>query len=210
MRFVQKRRCLVSFCVLVGLVVLALHPSVATAQDAKEPEKGEMLGANEPLPLGTPFPTEPKATPLPTEENWYGWKILTSAGASVVVPLAIVSVESSDLGAISALTVGIGGYFLGGPIVHWAHGSLWKGFASLGINVAGGLVGLAGLGLSTQTDNLGAAIALGLGGFGVGIVGAILVDSFVLAYEPVTEPEGTSFNIGLSVGLNGLSVVGQF
>jgi hypothetical protein len=72
------------------------------------------------------------------------------------------------------------------------------------------LVGLAGLGLSTQTDNLGAAIALGLGGFGVGIVGAILVDSFVLAYEPVTEPEGTSFNIGLSVGLNGLSVVGQF
>ena len=34
-----------------------------------------------------------------------------------------------------------GGYALGGPIVHWAHRNVGKGFASLGINVAAIMTG---------------------------------------------------------------------
>ena len=145
------------------------------------------------------------------EDHWYGWQIMIAGGVSLALP-AISLIEGSAETVF--LTFGLGGlgYCLGGPMIHWAHDATGNGFASLGINVVSPLLlGLVGLGLG-YGDSESAQIGVGVGIY-AGAVGAILIDSIWLAYEPVepvTAPEGSSFNIGLSVGLNGLSIVGQF
>jgi hypothetical protein len=62
---------------------------------------------------------------IPTEKRWYGWQTLLVDGASVLtIPFGI----------------GIVGYFVGGPIVHLAHGHVGKAFGDLGLRVATPLV----------------------------------------------------------------------
>jgi hypothetical protein len=70
-----------------------------------------------------------------------------------------------------------GGLAFGGPIVHWAHGNVGKGFLSLGINASGGALG----------SMIGAFLGEGpggglLGGFAGGLA-ANIIDATVLAYE---------------------------
>lgn len=187
MGFVQKRRCLVSFCVLVGLVVWILcGPEAAQAQAGEGP-----------------------AAPGVEKESWYGWQTMIAGGASLMLPLFLLIPDQNSTEEEAILVTSSLGHSFGGPIVHWSHKALGKGFASLGINVVGVTAGLF-LGVAASGKDLSDAFYGAITGAYVGGVAAILVDSLWLAYEPVTAPEGTSFNIGLSVGLNGLSVVGQF
>jgi hypothetical protein len=199
--FFREIKLSVMFCIVVCLVVLVFSPSAAVAQGEEEVKL---------------MPTESKDKPLSVEENWYGWKILISGGSSLAVPFLTygigISADSTwgSVAIIPASFLGIIGYLSGGPIIHWAHGATGKGFASLGINVAGAGLGLLVGAMIGKDGDLDEFITGGIIGMSVGAVGAILVDGLWLAYEPVYAPEGTSFNIGLSVGLNGLSVVGQF
>lgn len=134
---------------------------------------------------------------------------MIAGGASLMLPLFLLVPDQNSGEVRAVLVVSSLAYSFGGPTVHWSHKALGKGFASLGINVVSPLL-LGAVGLLTNLDEFDDAFIGASVGIYMGAVGAILVDSFWLAYEPVTEQDGSSFNMGLSVGLNGLSVVGQF
>jgi len=98
---------------------------------------------------------------------------------------------------------GVGTYWLGAPIVHFAHGNL-IGFGSLGLRIfgppvgffAGALVGgLVVSGTSGGRGEYGAyggAIVGGLFGFGGSVIAISLVDSLVFAKERVESPKEKS------------------
>lgn len=96
-----------------------------------------------PLPSATTGPLYALPPPQPPREVWYGWQTLIAAGASMTVGL--VPIFFGEGVALYTYPVGIGGSVFSGPIVHWAHGRVGRGFAVLGMNL--GFTGL-GLGLS--------------------------------------------------------------
>ncbi|MDC3961863.1 hypothetical protein [Polyangium jinanense] len=87
----------------------------------------------------------PSYVVLPAEQPrkvWYGWQTLTIAGASLgvgTVPAVFFGVH------VYAWPPALTGMVLSGPIVHWKHGRVGRGFAVLGMNL--GITGTA-LGLS--------------------------------------------------------------
>ena len=103
----------------------------------------------------------------PTRERyWYGWQTLIVDGSSLVV-------EGIGLGTLNTPTITVGGlgFIFGAPIVHWSHGNVGFGFASLGLRLVGGL-----------TADLGALLAPSGGGVTVSVVlgGVIEVTAIVL------------------------------
>jgi hypothetical protein len=140
------------------------------------------------------------------EEYWYGWQTLIVVGSSLTLtPL---------YGA------GVAGMVLGPPIVHWAHGHVGKGFASLGMNIGATGVGSAigvgimcgAIGCSGDFGGFSIAIGLALGG-GIGILTANAIDIGILSYEPKQRGASASrqpfpFTITpqVFVGANGGSV----
>lgn len=81
---------------------------------------------------------EPSTDPEPAERGatttcWYGWQTLLVDGGVIGASLA----TQNSL-------VFLGGYTLGAPIVHWAHGNVLRGVGSLSVRLAAPLI--AGLG----------------------------------------------------------------
>jgi hypothetical protein len=161
-----------------------------------------VLGSSVALADGVPSAPS-AATVSPT--RWYGYETLATDGAALV--LAVPAFSSSTSGFQT--TFGVGSlvvYGLGGPIVHFAHGHVGKGFADLGLRVAmplvlgffGGLIGGAAYtpppcNPGTQfcgLDDLGgvAAAAEGatIGGL-LGIGSAIAIDAGLMAREPMRD-----------------------
>lgn len=116
--------------------------------------------------------------------------------------------------------IGMAGHVLTGPVVHWAHGHVGKGFASLGLNV-----GLPGIGLLSGFAVGGSSwggLFLGLMLGGIGYVAAPALDMGLLSTEtvdvPASPPRGARLLVPQSVGLlpmvdehrRGLMLVGQF
>lgn len=146
---------------------------------------------------GTPYlPGEP------SKRVWYGWQTLLVYGASTVVGLAAGlggGIGDSDALFVTGFMVSGTGFFLGGPIIHWAHGNTGKGFGALGLNLgvpvaAGGLgVGLAcAAGGCGGHGDAGVGIALGLMiGGSVGLITSMIIDVTVLSYE-TKEPDASS------------------
>jgi hypothetical protein len=141
----------------------------------------------------------PATAPPPprTENHWYGWQTLVVDAGWIM--LGVLG-SGSNSSAVSV--VGIVTYFLGGPVVHWAHGHGAKGAIDLGIRLGAPVVGaLLGLGIGGLADHGhtissdgggatdGAIVGAVLGAF-IGLVGAITVDAAVLANEdvPATSP----------------------
>jgi len=133
------------------------------------------------------------------ETRWYG-------GTNILVDAASLGLLAGGIGAQSAppAIVGSLGYALGSPIVHWSHGNVGRGFASLGLR----------LGLPFVTGAVGAAVAGGCSdcdvppafggaiiGAGVGALAAMIIDDVALAREEV--PPGES---RLGFGFTGRSV----
>jgi hypothetical protein len=92
----------------------------------------------------------PPATPPPRVSRWYGLPILATdvGGLALVVTGGEIATgrEGCRAGCTSLLVLGSGSFHLGGPIVHFAHGHVARGFISLGMRtaapvVAGFLVG---------------------------------------------------------------------
>ena len=125
---------------LVPLVVAL--PGLASADP---PEKDGDRGIGTEAPVNAPAPSlaaaRPAAEPSPVAEppplaerpatttTWYGWQTLLVDGGVIGASLATRNPW-----------VFMGGYTLGGPIVHWAHGNVLKGFGSLGIRVVAPLL----------------------------------------------------------------------
>jgi len=131
------------------------------------------------------------------EERWYGYQTLAADGAAAVLLSGGLALTVHDLHAdgdsipvlgVGLTAVGFGAYCLGGPITHFSHGHAGKGFASLGVRVAGPLVGL-GLGalasdIATHSKNqVGIPI-----GAAAGALGAMALDASVLAWEKKPAP----------------------
>jgi hypothetical protein len=134
-----------------------------------------------PMPMYYGWP--PPAAEPPT--RWYGWQTLvTDAGWVVGLPAAFATREGNPNDTLLGLS--ILDYFLGAPIVHWAHGSVGKGFGSLGMRAAPLVLGIlaatraSGGGSEYSNDlKLGATIIL------IGVPAAVIIDAGVLAYEDV-------------------------
>jgi hypothetical protein len=135
-------------------------------------------------------PAAAEETAPTSRSSWYGWQTLL--------------VDGGVLGATLATKnhyVFLGGYTLGAPIVHWAHGNVWRGFASLGLRVAAPLA--ASL-LAAELDRPDVpsgheaenAIAWGVLG---GSVVATILDAALLARTvedaPARAPRATAWRV---------------
>jgi hypothetical protein len=116
-------------------------------------------------------------------------------GASVVTAV-LVSIPPSH--PMLGMPIGGVGLLFGGPIVHWAHGNVGKGFASLGILLATSVVGGAiGVGVSCAAkfvapcshieDGWWGRLAGVAVGFPVGATVGAAIDVSVLAYGTRAE-----------------------
>ena len=93
--------------------------------------------------------------------------------------------------ALWAVTVGVlggFGYLFGGPVVHAVHGQGGVGAGSFLLRVGMPVMG-AFLGCAIQGDSSGEFSCLGgaLVGFGLGALGAVVIDASLLAYEEPQE-----------------------
>lgn len=131
-------------------------------------------------PHGPPAGVEP-AEPTEPEMRWYGWQTLITDGAAIVLLFAGIDSESGELIGAAALT-----YYLGAPIVHWSHGQVGKGFASLGIRLGGTLLAVAVIS-SCFDDPSCSETTVAVVGLGA-LIAPIPIDAAALAREPV-EPE---------------------
>jgi hypothetical protein len=122
--------------------------------------------------------------------RWYGYQTLIVAGASVTtgaVPWAF-----GETGGVLAWPAGLGGLVLGGPIVHWAHGRVGRGFAVLGMNVGATALGIGVFGIPVacafeKCD--GFYFSYGILGSYVGALVAVAIDVAALStYQPPVQP----------------------
>src|SRR5262245_14666089 len=86
-------------------------------------------------------PPPPPSTDPAGGEVWYGWQTLIVGGISGAAAVVAIGLGEDGSGVVLGAPVGLGGFVFGGPIVHWAHGRVGRGFAVLGMNV-----GVAGVG----------------------------------------------------------------
>lgn len=118
---------------------------------------------------------EPDGKP---REVWYGWQTLIIMGVSA--PLTF------------AYGVGLFGFTFGGPIVHWSHGHVGRGFGALGLNfgltAVGGLLGVAAFCSNDGCRGLFGGLSGAAGGViggGLGLLTANIIDVAALSYETV-------------------------
>ena len=190
-----------SLAVSAGAQEIQEQPGVTIlpAPAPREPPPPAVL-----LPPQTPTPPEqPTMTAPPAElpprppprraHRWYGYQTLIADGAMVALGSIGLALKEPTLS-----TVGSVGYFLGGPILHWAHQRVGTGFADLGLRVAfpiGGLIVGALVGAiaapkngSVHQDSNTILVATGIGAAG-GVVAAVVFDAAILAEETVhVEP----------------------
>lgn len=181
-------------------------------------------------PAGEPAPpagtTTVAATPVQAkapDATWYGWQMLFGFGASdasLLCALIASQVGGQPSGWVQA---GLIGHLVTGPVVHWAHGNVVKGFASLGLTLGAGIVGAAagvGLGAAANTTCDGGSVCVPPGivygffiGMGLGVVAANVVDVLVLAREaPPRGADHASLSLVplLTPQGGGLAAIGKF
>lgn len=203
----------------------------ARAAPARPPEPTTPAPGPAPLPEPVPpvasTPQQPAVTsrelneleqPAAPKKRWYGWQTI-AADAGWIACAVLASEE--DNGTLGNLAVA--GYFLGGPIVHWGHGHVGKGFASLGLRLAP--IGLLTLALiayvaeDTEDEGLfhdpGPVSTTLFVAAALMVPGAMVIDAAALAYEEA-EPEETKWSPRLSpwyrprTHAGGLSLTGTF
>jgi hypothetical protein len=178
----------VPFAAGTGLFVLASGASAGPAFAQQPP-------GQPPAPEPPAVPTTVAAASVPTkapDASWYGWQMLIGFGASDA-SLLWSSVASQVGGEpFGFFAAGWVGHLITGPVTHWAHGHVGKGFASLGLTLGAGIVGAAagvGLGAAANTTcNSGNCIPPGIVygffiGGGVGVVAINIVDVLILSRE---------------------------
>lgn len=116
-----------------------------------------------------------------TEEVWYGRQTLVVDGLSASFLLTGMATETPELSVTGGL-----GYIFGGPIVHWAHGEVGRGFGSFGIRLGMPVLGAILFSpLDSGDQPSGRGPSASAAGFGLGMVGAVLMDVSLLTYERV-------------------------
>jgi len=123
------------------------------------------------------------ALPSPplTERHWYGWQTLATDGAGIALIAVGGGMQFEGPVAVTAASVGVGSLFLGGPIVHIAHGRWPIGVLDLGLRLTLPLVGGAYAGSQPCTGECGGPLLIG---FMIGVA-PIWIDAGILAREDV-------------------------
>jgi hypothetical protein len=185
------------------LLLVPIFASMSTLAYAQGPSDPTAAGA--PAAPATQGPTfgnvgKVEEAEKPTGTHWYGWQTLSVDGAVLVAGL--LPITTSDKSINTALVSGwYSAYSLGTPIVHWAHGHMGKGFASLGMRLVGPFAGAilgAGVGLAAgadfgATNGHGDALYVSTGdrliqaGAILGIIAPMVIDAAFLAREPEKE-----------------------
>jgi hypothetical protein len=100
------------------------------------------------------------------------------------------TLQSRDDDQAPFLIAGAFGWFLGPPILHFAHGNVGEGFASLGLRIAPVVLAAAygGSDCFYDRNDDGACVLLAVATV-LSIPAAITLDAALLAYE--TTPNGT-------------------
>lgn len=114
------------------------------------------------------------------ESRWYGWQTLMVDGAAILI--------ASD--------VSVPIYVLGGPIVHWSHGNVGRGFGSLGLRVGAPLLLAAAFVSGCDGDGDMGCLGEALIGLLLGSGAAIAIDAAVIARDTVEVEDEVSFSLG--------------
>lgn len=111
--------------------------------------------------------------------RWYGWQtIMVDAGWMLSAGLT----SGINRGEVSA-TIAVGGYLLGAPILHAAHGNWPSAGISLGLRTTLPLAGaFTGLALTSRGNNWDGLAGFGIGG-ALGMIGAMVIDAAALSTE---------------------------
>lgn len=132
---------------------------------------------------GAPAPAAQPAPQVVAAERWFGWQtLIVMGGGTVLTPV---------------FGVGLGGLWLGPPIVHWAHGQVGEGFAVLGINTALGVTGAiaAYAGYCGSDFSCSSSVPLeglfAIGGAALGMLIGGTIDVIAWTYEPDVAMQGT-------------------
>ncbi len=158
-----------------------------------------------------PAPDRPTAAARAT--RWYGYQTLLVDAASAGVMLA--GTGARQFGTVTA--VGLGAYALGGPVVHAVHGHLDKAALDLGLRVVLPMGIGATLAATTcsRPDTAGGdgdscRMTSVVAGLALGVPIAMLIDSTVIAREPV--PTGPTVAIAPMIDdtRRGVAVTGTF
>lgn len=192
------RRFLLVAAAIVVLVIATCAPAFADQQPPPPPAEGPPPAvAVEPAPALAPAPAptevdwhrDPRARRAGrSERRWYGWQTLIADGASLLAMPTLAATAGN--GGEALAYVAVGGYFLGPPLVHVAHGRPGIAAASLGLRAGLPLGGVV-LGAAAQGDCRGDFCAFGgaLIGAALGVLAAITLDAAALSYEKVHDEE---------------------
>ncbi|HKY36721.1 MAG TPA: hypothetical protein VJN18_12315 [Polyangiaceae bacterium] len=148
-------------------------------------------------------PAQSQADAGTTSRRWYGWQTLSLDVASLTIG-AIGVKDMGEPGSTSILmgSIGITGYTLGAPFVHWVHGQPGKAASSLGLRIVLPLIPVGLLSASSAARCPGAneeddaqhcrlvlrtMAVLGT----VGMLVASGVDASALSWEPEVRQRGT-------------------
>jgi hypothetical protein len=177
--------------ILLGLISTT---AVAHAQDGPPP--GRSQGNAQVSSAGPDVPPG----------DYYGWQVMLVDVANV----ALMITTGGESGALS-----LGGYLLGGPIVHAAHGNPGSALTSVGLRaglpVAGFFVGVL-MHDGGGWDELGAGAAGGV----AGLLIAVSIDWVALSRDERPAPAATNDSlvvvpqVGVSEQGVSLGVVGRF
>jgi hypothetical protein len=144
----------------------------------------------------TPAAAEKASVAAEPQQVWYGWQTLIVDGSVLLLlPLAL-GAETQNAGSNAALALAVGGYALGAPIVHLAHGNYGRAAGSFALRVTLPLLAVAQFASAPSSDNsdgnenpyrelrIAAAVVL----VGSNALAAVIVDAAVLSYE-TREPK---------------------
>jgi hypothetical protein len=194
-----------------------MHPRALPAVIAlllAAPARG-VFAAPTPVPPAAAAPTDGAGETGPT--RWYGYQLLLADALSVGL---IYAGAGSDTGALA--TAGVGGMFLGAPIVHAVQGEPGRAFGSLGLRLAMPLAGAAIAMWAYDRSNrdrescdcMGGALA-GMGGMVLGLGAAMLTDALFLGWRPETSARQRRSiamipSIGVAPGGGSVGLAGRF
>lgn len=150
-------------------------------------------------------------------EEWYGWQMLSVDGAALASGLVVATSVRDPDGNLPhpALALWAPAYLfglIGGPVVHFVHGNVGRGFASFGLRALVGplgvLPGLMGYCAATGGES-GCARAGALWGLTSGLAVVSAVDAFLLAYDTDTD-DSAGVRANVLVGPGSLTVAGYW
>jgi hypothetical protein len=131
-------------------------------------------------------PAQSRASPCAplTKRQAYGWQTLATDGAGVGLIIVGGALQFEGPVAITATSVGVGSLFLGGPMVHVAHGRWPIGVLDFGMRLTLPIVGAYVGSQYCPGECWGPVLA----GFMIGVA-PIWIDAGLLAWEDVpVEP----------------------